>query len=177
MSQQIINIGVLPNDGSGDPLRTAFNKINNNFAELFSTSFATEEAYTVGSGPNQVVFQTPVDSFTQGSFQINSIDPSTLNSQNVTISAAMKNDGSSVRFTAYSLLIEGTPITKYDMYVFAGNVRILCSPLITSVLTHFVAYQLMNVVPTTPGLALSLDGYPTDTLMITEGDLILSTEL
>lgn len=177
MSQQIINIGVLPNDGSGDPLRTAFNKINNNFTELFSTSFSTEEAYTIGSGPNQVVFQTPVASFTQGRFQINSIDPSTLNSQNVTISAAKKNDGSSVRFSAYATLFEGSPVTTYDMDVLAGNVRILCSPLVTSVLTHFVAYQLMNVAPTTPGLALALDGYPTDTLMITEGDLILSTEL
>jgi hypothetical protein len=177
MSQQIINIGVLPNDGSGDPLRTAFNKINNNFSELFSTNFSTEEAYTVGSGTNQVVFQTPIDSFTQGRFQINSIDPITLNSQNVTISAAKKNDGTSVRFSAYATLFEGSPVTTYDMDVLAGNVRVLCSPLVTSVLTHFVAYQIMNVAPTTPGLALALDGYPVDTLILTENDMILSTEL
>lgn len=35
MAQQIINIGVLPNDGLGDPLRVAFSKINNNFGELY----------------------------------------------------------------------------------------------------------------------------------------------
>lgn len=29
-----IDIGILPNDGSGDPLRVAFDKINNNFEEL-----------------------------------------------------------------------------------------------------------------------------------------------
>ena len=29
-----IDIGALPNDGTGDPLRTAFEKINENFADL-----------------------------------------------------------------------------------------------------------------------------------------------
>jgi hypothetical protein len=36
MTQQIVNIGSGPNDSSGDPLRVAFNKINNNFIELYS---------------------------------------------------------------------------------------------------------------------------------------------
>lgn len=40
MSQQIINIGVSANDGAGDPLRTAFNKINSNFSELYETGAA-----------------------------------------------------------------------------------------------------------------------------------------
>ena len=35
-----INIGVLPNDGSGDPLRVAFEKINNNFANFTGGSGA-----------------------------------------------------------------------------------------------------------------------------------------
>ena len=36
MSQEIINVGTSPNDGLGDPLRTAFTKTNNNFAQLFA---------------------------------------------------------------------------------------------------------------------------------------------
>ena len=35
MARQIINIGTTANDGTGDPLRTAFDKINDNFAELY----------------------------------------------------------------------------------------------------------------------------------------------
>ena len=35
MAQQNINIGTNANDGTGDPLRTAFNKINANFSELY----------------------------------------------------------------------------------------------------------------------------------------------
>lgn len=38
MAQQIINIGSAPNDGAGDPLRTAFDKCNNNFTDLYTTS-------------------------------------------------------------------------------------------------------------------------------------------
>jgi len=37
MSQQIINVGSAPNDGLGDPIRTAFIKTNNNFTQLFSS--------------------------------------------------------------------------------------------------------------------------------------------
>lgn len=36
MPRQLINIGQSANDRSGDPLRTAFTKINNNFAELYT---------------------------------------------------------------------------------------------------------------------------------------------
>lgn len=40
MTQQIINIGSAANDGTGDPLRTAFNKINTNFTELYTLGAA-----------------------------------------------------------------------------------------------------------------------------------------
>jgi len=35
MAKQTINIGTTANDGTGDPLRTAFTKINENFTELY----------------------------------------------------------------------------------------------------------------------------------------------
>jgi hypothetical protein len=36
MAKQIINIGTSVNKGDGDPLRTAFQKINENFSELYA---------------------------------------------------------------------------------------------------------------------------------------------
>jgi hypothetical protein len=45
MAKQTINIGSAANDGTGDPLRTAFDKINDNFSELYAVSAA-------GSGNN-----------------------------------------------------------------------------------------------------------------------------
>ena len=36
MSQQIIDIGATANDGTGEPLRSAFNAVNENFAEVYA---------------------------------------------------------------------------------------------------------------------------------------------
>ena len=36
MAQQTINIGTTANDGTGDPLRTAFDKVNDNYTELYN---------------------------------------------------------------------------------------------------------------------------------------------
>ena len=38
MARQIIDIGTSANKGDGDPLRTAFDKINDNFSELYSAN-------------------------------------------------------------------------------------------------------------------------------------------
>jgi hypothetical protein len=47
MAKQIINVGTIPNDGNGDPLRNAFIKVNENFTELYETSqSAFEKANT-----------------------------------------------------------------------------------------------------------------------------------
>ena len=48
MAKQTINIGTAANDGTGDPLRTAFTKINANFTELYggdddATNFVVED--------------------------------------------------------------------------------------------------------------------------------------
>lgn len=44
MTQQTINLGTKPNSGTGDTLRNAFGKVNNNFAELYT--------YVSGGGTN-----------------------------------------------------------------------------------------------------------------------------
>lgn len=40
MVQQVVNIGSAANDGTGDPLRTAFTKVNQNFTELYGRGAA-----------------------------------------------------------------------------------------------------------------------------------------
>jgi hypothetical protein len=62
MAKQEINLGSAPNAGDGDPLRTAFNKINENFDELYNSTGgldllnvasnvipATDNTYDLGS--------------------------------------------------------------------------------------------------------------------------------
>jgi hypothetical protein len=48
MAQQIINIGASPNDGQGNPIRTAFNKTNENFSELYARAQTTPPLTLIG---------------------------------------------------------------------------------------------------------------------------------
>jgi len=41
MAKQTVNIGTAANDGTGDPLRTAFDKLNDNFDEVYGNNFVT----------------------------------------------------------------------------------------------------------------------------------------
>ena len=41
MAKQTVNIGSAANDGTGDPLRTAFDKLNDNFDEVYADDFVT----------------------------------------------------------------------------------------------------------------------------------------
>jgi hypothetical protein len=41
MARQNINVGTTANDGTGDPLRTAFTKVNSNFVELYNSGYIT----------------------------------------------------------------------------------------------------------------------------------------
>lgn len=49
MALEVINVGSAPNDGTGDALRTAYTKCNNNFAELYSRLQTTPPGTAVGS--------------------------------------------------------------------------------------------------------------------------------
>lgn len=46
MTQQAIDIGSAPNDQTGDPLRTAWDKTNDNFTELYAKGFYATGQYS-----------------------------------------------------------------------------------------------------------------------------------
>ena len=50
MAKQIINIGSTANDGTGDPIRTAFQKAMSNFDELYTGSTADVDSLIAGAG-------------------------------------------------------------------------------------------------------------------------------
>ena len=141
-SQEYINVGVTPNDGLGDPLRTAFGKINNNFSNLFFTTVTSTSANTTGLTANQVIYEYPANAFTQGVFQIRSSNPANSDSQDITISAQITNSNTSVKFTGYGLTLAGNAVTNYNMDVNSGNVRILVSPIANANISHFIASQV-----------------------------------
>ena len=174
-AQEYINIGVTPNDGLGDPLRVAFNKINNNFSNLFFTTVNTSNVYTSGLTAGQVIYEYPANAFTQGSFQIRSSDPGTPDSQDITISAQLTNNNDAVKFTGYAMTFSGNSLTRYNMDVSSGNVRILANPIANTYILHFIASQVTFLGDPIPGVDISLNGYA-NSVMGTENDDIITTE-
>ena len=140
-AQEIINIGTLPNDGEGDPLRVAFGKINNNFSNLFATFVNTSVSFSAGDTPGQVIFETPVSTFTMGEMLIYSANPETNNSQTVKLIAQINQNGDEVKFTGFGTTFFGNASTTYDMVVADGNVQILVNPLVNEALLHFIGSQ------------------------------------
>jgi len=177
---EIINIGTLPNDGSGDPLRVAFEKINNNFSNLYSTGWFTTDTYTIGNTAGQVIFETPANAFSLGQFFIKSNDPGTINQQDIKIDAQLSANSTAVKFNAYGTTYWGDPVVSdYDMDIYNGNVRILVSPN-TSVVSsqsiyHFINYSVAFQGTGPEGLPIALDGY-VDSVMSTENNVQITTE-
>ena len=184
INYEIINIGTSPNDGSGDPLRVAFDKINNNFANSFSTAVISSNTYTTGNVANQVIWEYPANAFTLGSFFIKSNDPGTIDQQDVRIDAQLSANSVNVKFSAYSSTQWGNVLIRgsgYDMDVTSGNVRITVDPDTANVsgsqtLFHFINSSVMFQGASPAGLPLALDGYVDSELSSEANDTITTEE-
>lgn len=174
MAIQLVNVGTLPNDGEGDPLRTAFQKINNNFIYLQTASTLTTSAVTLNNTANQVVFEFPADEFTMGKFQIKSYKQGSNDSQMALLAAQIYNDETDVKYTIYSINNVGDWLTQYNMDVVGGNVRLLVSPIQNTLINHFIAYEVTfddiggvgSIMTTESGESLTTE---TGVLLTTEG--------
>jgi hypothetical protein len=68
MTKQVINLGSVPNDGTGDPLRTSFDKTNDNFNEIY-TKFGdgtTLSGVTTNSATADYADVAGISTFAQG---------------------------------------------------------------------------------------------------------------
>lgn len=174
MAIQLVNTGALPNDGEGDPLRTAFQKINNNFTYLQQTASAITSTVTLDDAANQVIFEYPADEFTMALFQIKSFRDDNNDSQCIFIGAEIYNDLSDVKYTVYGITNVGNWLTQYDMDVSGGNVRILVNPLQDEVITHFINYQISYIGDLGIGVPMISEG---ETSLVTEtGNVFITTE-
>lgn len=126
MAREIINVGTAPNDGLGDPLRTAYIKCNNNFAELYSRAQSVPPASLVGTVGDQAgmyaydpnVFYYCYQDYDGSSEiwgQVSDFQPTTINNgtsnvrcylnSNVTVSVG--NVANVATFTTNSLIVNG----------------------------------------------------------------------
>jgi hypothetical protein len=159
MSQYVINIGAIPNDGTGDPLRTAFNEVNLNFDQVFA-------AGPVGSNI-QIVNNTILTTNTNGNLILNpnGIGNVVANSHVVPDQTRVRNLGSPLRRWN----------TIYGQYMdvanaaFSGNVYIGGN---LSVVGNTVTYGYSNLAISNINITLA-QGANTPTLA-NNGGIILA---
>ena len=137
MAKQTIGIGTTANDGTGDPLRDAFDKVNDNFDEVYSAfTFASNNATVANnvlignSTVNSVSNSTTVSisnstsevTTTSGSILVgNSTVNSVANSSNIVVSNSTSSitvsegtiavGNSTVNTTANSSLVNATSVS------------------------------------------------------------------
>lgn len=132
MSKQTINIGSAPNDNTGDLLRDAFDKVNQNFTEVYSDHTISDKL-TVG---NTVANSTANSTAVRVS---NSSGTATLSAANLTIGATVIGNNS---------------ITTTDVTV-SGNLYVLGTTTSVNTTTLEVADRNITLAKnaTTPTLA------------------------
>lgn len=174
-TQEIINIGANPNDGSGDPLRVAFEKINNNFSNLFPTAINTSSSYTVGTTPGQLVFETDANAFTMAQLYVYAADAEGNSSQSMQLNAQINQGLDDAKFSAVGTSVFGDALSTYSMRVLDGNVQLLANPIANSTIFHFIGSSIIWIGADVPGLLMGVDGYA-NTVLSTENDINISTE-
>lgn len=115
MSQQTINVGASPNDGTGTPLRTAFQYTNSNFSELYTalgggsglpgatTQVIFNDGGTNLAGDAGLVYNKTTDALTIGG---------NVQAASATITGAA---------TAASLTVTGSTIPTNGVYLASAN--------------------------------------------------------
>ena len=63
MTQQIIYVGAAPNDGDGDPIRTAFIKTNDNFTQLYTRAQVAAPSTLTGNVGDQLGYYAPTSNY------------------------------------------------------------------------------------------------------------------
>lgn len=174
MGIELVDVGTEPNDATGDPLRTAFQKINNNFVYMEQSASNIADAVTLDDTPNQVIFEYDATAFTQGLFQIKSYNEDNNDSQNVLLQAQLSNDGTQVKFTGYGSSFFGNNVCSYDMSVSSGNVKITVTPFDNVVLNHFISYQITYTGSLGFGISLATEN--SGDLITEYGNAFITTE-
>ena len=167
MAKQIINIGTTANDGTGDPLRDAFDKVNDNFTELYTDDAGDVNSVNAGTG-------ITVNS-TTGAVTVTNSLPNATHTGDVTGSAALTIASNAVttakilndnvthdklenRYTAISSVSNRSGATTIDWS--AAAIFVMANSLNGGIefdFTNFKAGQVIDIWNLTGAQTITLD--------------------
>jgi hypothetical protein len=145
MTQYVINIGAIPNDGTGDPLRTAFNETNLNFNQVFAAGpvlsnvrIANNTVLTTNTNGNLVLATNGT-----GIIQANvSIVPNLANLRNLGSALQRWN-------TVYTQYVDVSGPVTFDQLTVTGNLTVNGNIIqIGNLVTDAKTIQLANTAGT-----------------------------
>ena len=157
MAKQTINIGTTANDGTGDPLRTAFDKVNDNFTELYSDDAGDVGSIIAGTG-------IAVDQAT-GDVTITNNSPNATHTGDVTGSTALTiandavtHDKLEARYTAKGSITTYTGAVSVD---WATATNFVMGSSLTGAIefdfTNFKTGQVLTIHNLTGSQTITLD--------------------
>lgn len=112
---------------------------------LSNTNFGTATLSTIDTTVNQVIYRTPVATFTTGKFQISSTDTGGSNvTQTATIVVSKNASNLTANYNVYGTVFTGVPLTQYNAVVAYGNVLVMVSPIVNTTMDHVLSYQKDN---------------------------------
>jgi hypothetical protein len=101
MAKQLINLGVA-DKGNGDPLRTAFNKVNSNFNELYTLTGGT------AADLKELAQDYAAEMFTNGTHSgLSATYNDTLNTLNLVLDLNIDGGDANTEFDIADFLVDG----------------------------------------------------------------------
>ena len=146
MAQQTINIGTVANDGTGDPLRTAFDKVNDNFTELYLDDAGDVNSVSAGTGIS-------VDQ-TTGAVTVTNSAPNATHTGDVTGATALTISSDVIDYAKLAAgykatndvgAISGTYVLDFENYIwFVGSITAATEIQIQNMNRGDVKYLLIS---------------------------------
>jgi hypothetical protein len=90
---------------------------------------------------NQVIYELPQGTFSTIRFQISSSAIDTNDSQTATITVTKRNDGIRAQHNVFGTVFVGNAVTRYNVDIAYGNLRLMVSPIPNIPMVHLFSYQ------------------------------------
>jgi len=104
-------------------------------------SINSESFTTPNNTANQVIYELPQLSFSTVKFQISSYVVDSNDSQTATIVVHKRHDGIRAQHTIFGTVFIGNAVTRYNVDIAYGNLRLMVSPIPNLAIQHLFSYQ------------------------------------